>query len=76
MRWQLYHRKLLALAETNETLTASQQAVCQFLQQEIRDYQQRINLWGAPGVGNRLTEVQRGRFSGMCFGQARQRSFW
>ena len=51
MRWQLYHRKLLALAETSETLTASQQAVCQFLQQEIRDYQQRINLWGAPGVG-------------------------
>ena len=51
MRWQSYHRKLLALAETNETLTASQQAVCQFLQQEIRDYQQRIDLWGAPGVG-------------------------
>ncbi len=51
MLWQSYHRKLLALAETNETLTASQQAACQFLQREIRDYQQRINLWGAPGVG-------------------------
>ena len=51
MLWQSYHRKLLALAETSETLTASQQAVCQFLRQEIGDYQQRINLWGTPGVG-------------------------
>lgn len=51
MRWQFYHRKLLALAETNEALTASQQMACQFLQQEIRDHQQRINLYGAPGVG-------------------------
>ena len=51
MLWQSYHRKLLALAETSETLTASQQAVCQFLRQEVGDYQQRINLWGTPGVG-------------------------
>ena len=51
MLWQSYHRKLLALAETNETLTTSQQTVCQFLRQEIGDYQQRINLWGTPGVG-------------------------
>ncbi len=51
MLWQSHHRKLLALAETNEALTASQQAVCQFLRQEIGDYQQRINLWGSPGVG-------------------------
>ena len=51
MLWQSYHRKLLALAETNETLTASQQAVCQSLRQEIGDYQQRINIWGTPGVG-------------------------
>ena len=51
MLWQSYHRKLLALAETSETLTASQQAVCQFLRQGIGDYQQRINLWGTPGVG-------------------------
>ena len=51
MLWQSYHRKLHALAETSEILTASQQQVCQFLRQEIRDYQQRINLWGSPGVG-------------------------
>ena len=51
MHWQYYHRKLLALAETGETLTTSQQAICQFLRQEIKDYQQRINLWGSPGVG-------------------------
>ena len=51
MLWQSYHRKLLTLAETSETLTASQQAACQFLRQEIGDYQQRINLWGSPGVG-------------------------
>ncbi len=51
MLWQSYHRKLLALAETSETLTTSQQEVCQFLRQEIGDYQQRINLWGLPGVG-------------------------
>lgn len=51
MLWQSYHRKLLALAETSETLTVSQQVVCQFLRQEIGDYQQRINLWGPPGVG-------------------------
>ena len=51
MLWQSYHRKLLALAETGETLTDSQQATCQFLRQEIGDYQQRINLWGPPGVG-------------------------
>lgn len=51
MLWQSYHRKLLALAETSEALTASQQTVCQFLQQEIGDYQKRINLWGTPGVG-------------------------
>ena len=51
MLWQSYHRKLLALAETGETLTASQQTVCQFLRQEIGNSQQRINLWGTPGVG-------------------------
>ena len=51
MLWQSYHRKLLALAETSEILTTSQQAVCKFLRQEIGDYQQRINLWGSPGVG-------------------------
>ena len=51
MSWQSYHRKLLALAETGETLTTSQQAVCEFLHQAIEDYQQRINLWGTPGVG-------------------------
>lgn len=51
MHWQSYHRKLLALAETGETLTTSQQAVCEFLHQAIEDYQQRINLWGSPGVG-------------------------
>ena len=51
MLWQSYHRKLLALAETSKTLTASQRAVCQFLRQEIGDYQQRINLCGPPGVG-------------------------
>ena len=51
MNWQSYHRKLLALAETGETLTTSQQAVYEFLHQAIEDYQQRINLWGNPGVG-------------------------
>ena len=51
MHWQYYHRKLLALAETGETLTTSQQTVCEFLHQAIEDYQQRINLWGSPGVG-------------------------
>ena len=51
MLWQSYHRKLLASAKTGETLTASQQAACQFLRQEIGDYQQRINLWGPPGIG-------------------------
>lgn len=51
MRWQFYHGKLLALAETGETLTPSQQAVGRFLRREIRAHQQRIALWGAPGVG-------------------------
>ena len=51
MRWQSYHRKLLALAETAETFTTSQQAACQFLRNAIEDYQQRINLWGYSGVG-------------------------
>ena len=51
MLWQSYHRKLLALAETAETLTNSQQEAGYALQHEISDYQQRINLWGAAGVG-------------------------
>ena len=51
MHWQSHHRKLLALAETGETLTTSQQTVYEFLHQAIEDYQQRINLWGSPGVG-------------------------
>ena len=51
MRWQSYHRKLLALAKTGETLTASQQVACEFLRQAIEDSQQRINLWGSSGVG-------------------------
>lgn len=51
MRWQSYHRKLLKLAEIGETLTSSQQVVGRFLRREIRDHQQRIDLWGAPGVG-------------------------
>ena len=51
MHWQFYHGKLLALAETGETLTPSQRAVGQFLRRAIRDHQQRIGLWGAPGVG-------------------------
>lgn len=42
---------MATLAETSEALTASQQAACQLLRQEIGDYQQRINLWGTPGVG-------------------------
>jgi hypothetical protein len=51
MRWQEFHRKLLALAETDDFLTDSQRHASRKIQKEIADYEQRINLCGGPGVG-------------------------
>ena len=51
MRWQSYHRNLLALAEHGDSLTESQKKACQSIQQAVSDYEQRINLWGSPGTG-------------------------
>ena len=51
MLWQKYHRKLLALAETDHFLTESQRNASREIQKEIADYEQRINLCGSPGVG-------------------------
>lgn len=71
MLWQSYHRKLLALAETAETLTNSQQKAGYALQQEVSNHQQRINLWGAAGVGKTfLAHYLHHRAEGLYFPSA------
>ncbi len=71
MLWQSYHRKLLALAENATFLTDSQREAGQSLQQEIADYQQRINLWGGPGVGKTfLAHHLHHRAEGLYFSSA------
>lgn len=51
MDWLAYHRHLLRLSETGETLTPSQESARDTLLEAIRRREGDINLWGNPGVG-------------------------
>lgn len=51
MLWSSYHYKLLALAQQSSFLTPSQQDTFRLILEFIHDREQRINLWGNPGVG-------------------------
>ena len=51
MNWLTYHKHLLRLAETDETLTSSQASVQDAILKAIRRREGNINLWGNPGVG-------------------------
>lgn len=51
MNWLAYHRHLLQLSETGETLTPSQVSAQDALLKAIRGREMNINLWGNPGVG-------------------------
>lgn len=51
MLWSSYHYKLLALAQQQDSLTASQKNAVQSILELLHDHEQRINLWGNPGTG-------------------------
>ena len=51
MNWLTYHKHLLRLAETGETLTPSQASAQDAILEAIRRQEGNINLWGNPGVG-------------------------
>ncbi len=51
MLWSSYHYKLLALAQQQDSLTASQKKAIQSILALVHDREQRINLWGNSGVG-------------------------
>jgi hypothetical protein len=51
MLWAVYHRKLLSLAQHRTSLTDSQRDAFQAIVDLIEHHEQRINLWGNPGVG-------------------------
>jgi len=71
MLWQSYHGKLLALSETDDSLTDSQRIACESIQQAIADYEQCINLWGGPGTGKTfLAHYLHHRAEGIYFGSA------
>ena len=51
MNWLAYHRHLLRLAETDETLTPSQASARDVILNAIERREMNINLWGNLGVG-------------------------
>ena len=51
MNWLTYHKDLLRLAETGETLTPSQASVQDAILKTIQRREMNINMWGNPGVG-------------------------
>lgn len=51
MNWLTYHKQLLKLAETMETLMPSQISVQDALLCAIQTWEPYINLYGPPGVG-------------------------
>lgn len=51
MNWLAYHRHLLRLSETGETLTPSQASAQDAILNAIQRREGNINLWGNPGVG-------------------------
>ena len=51
MNWLAYHRHLLRLSETGETLTPSQVSAQDAVLNAIERREMNINLWGNPGVG-------------------------
>ena len=51
MNWLAYHRHLLRLSETGETLTPSQVSAQDAILNAIERREVNINLWGNPGVG-------------------------
>ena len=51
MNWLAYHKHLLRLSETDETLTPSQASARDAILKAIRRREGNINLWGNPGVG-------------------------
>ena len=51
MNWLTYHKQLLKLAETMETLMPSQISARNVLLRAIQTWEPYINLYGPPGVG-------------------------
>ena len=51
MNWLAYHRHLLRLSETGETLTPSQASAQDAILKAIQRREMNINLWGNSGVG-------------------------
>ena len=51
MNWLDFHKQLLQLARTNETLTPSQVSARDAILNAIEMWEKYINLWGDPGVG-------------------------
>ena len=51
MNWLTYHKNLLQLAKTIGTLTPSQITARDTVLNAVKVWENRINLWGAPGTG-------------------------
>ena len=51
MNWLTYHKQLLQLAETGETLTPSQVSAREAILNTVNMREKRISLWGTAGVG-------------------------
>ena len=51
MNWLTYHKQLLQLAETGETLTSSQVSAREAILTAVNMREKRINLSGTVGVG-------------------------
>ncbi len=51
MRWQVYHRKLLALSEEDDSLFDHQKKAYAEISQALSEYESRINLYGNAGTG-------------------------
>lgn len=51
MNWLTYHKNLLQLAKTTRTLTPSQITARDTVLNAVKVWENRINLWGAPGTG-------------------------
>ena len=51
MNWLTYHKQLLRLVETNETLTPSQISAQDAVLNAIGAWKKYINVWGKPGTG-------------------------
>jgi len=51
MNWLTFHKQLLRLAETSETLTPSQGSARDAVLNAVEMSGKYVNLWGPPGVG-------------------------